>query len=146
MPKSSRCWLDLLRLLRPCSGRSPHAPCRSLRRLVLVCRTRARRHIFNTPACPLHSRIRSAEPASLGQDMLVEDLHQLALLGRSRIMDVVSDQDGTQARHGHVARIKARLEIRLIVHCCGQRRCVRRRCQCSRLLIQKRYWRQAGAT
>ena len=48
--------------------------------------------------------------------MLVEQIHQLALLGRRRVVDVVRDQDGAQARHRERSGVKVLLEIRLFVH------------------------------
>ena len=47
---------------------------------------------------------------------MVEDVDELDLLGRGRVVDIMRDQDRAKARHSECAGVEALLEIRLVLH------------------------------
>lgn len=47
---------------------------------------------------------------------MVEDVDELGLLGRGRVVDIMRDQDRAKARHSECAGVEALLEIRLVLH------------------------------
>ena len=83
--------------------------------MVLVCCSPAG-DVLDASARALHARIRRTDFASLRRHSLIEQIDELAFLGRGGIADVVRDQDGTQAGDGQGGGIEARLKIGLVVH------------------------------
>lgn len=50
------------------------------------------------------------------KDFLIENVDELCLLGRGRVVDTMRDKNGPETRHGESAWVEALLEICLLLH------------------------------